>query len=268
MEVQGYVYAAKLAMSDLARRLGDEGMGSRLAGEAAALAERVERGFWWDAGGTYALALDGRKRPCHVVASNAGHLLWSGLPRPDRAARVAGRLMSPECFSGWGVRTLADHETRYNPMSYHNGSVWPHDNALIGAGFKRYQQEGHLEALATALFEASLHFEGFRLPELFCGFHRVPGFGPTRYPVSCSPQAWAAAAPLELLRSLLGLEIDAPRGELRLDAPTLPAWLEWVEVRGLAVGAGRVDLRFRRGRTGASLEVLDKQGPLEVLIRR
>lgn len=268
VEVQGYVYAAKRAMSDVGARLGDEALAARLAAEAVALAERVERVFWWEAAGTYALALDGGKRPCYVVASNAGHLLWTGLPRPDRAARVAARLMAPECFGGWGIRTLADHEARYNPMSYHNGSVWPHDNALVGAGFKRYRQGAHLESLATALFEASLHFEGFRLPELFCGFHRVRGVGPTRYPVSCSPQAWAAAAPLELLRALLGLEADALSGVLSFSDPALPSWLEWVEVKGLRIGPASVDLRLRGGRTGAALEVLDKQGPLEILIRR
>ncbi len=268
VEIQGYVYAARRAMAALAERLGDPPLAARLAAEAAALAERVERTFWWEAAGTYVLALDGRKHPCRVVASNAGHLLWAGLPRPDRAARVAARLMSSECFSGWGIRTLADREARYNPMSYHNGSVWPHDNALIGAGFKRYRQTDHLETLATALFEASLHFEGYRLPELFCGFHRVRGYAPTRYPVSCAPQAWAAAAPFELLRALLGLEADALNGVLSLESPGLPPWLEWVELRGLQIGQARVDLRFRRGRTGASLEVLDKQGPLEILIRR
>jgi glycogen debranching enzyme len=268
VEVQGYVFAAKRDMADLAVRLGDGARAQRLGNDAAAMAERVERAFWWDAAGTYALALDGAKRQCQVVASNAGHLLWSGLPQPSRAARVGAKLLSTECFSGWGIRTLADHEPRYNPMSYHNGSVWPHDNAIIGAGLKRYGQVDRLEALATALFEASLHFEGFRLPELLCGFHRILGFGPTRYPVSCSPQAWAAAAPLELIRSLLGLEIDALGRVLVLDSPSLPPWLDWVEVLGLVVGPARVDLRFRRARTGASLEVLDKTGPLEVLIKR
>ncbi|HWP34077.1 MAG TPA: glycogen debranching N-terminal domain-containing protein [Thermodesulfobacteriota bacterium] len=268
VEVQGYVYAAKRAMADVALQLGEGRLAAELTQAAEALAERVERAFWWETAGTYVLALDGRKRPCQVVASNAGHLLWTGLPRPERAARVAARLMAPDCFSGWGIRTLADREVRYNPMAYHNGSVWPHDNALIGAGFKRYGQGGYLETLATALFEASMHFEGFRLPELFCGFHRVRGFGPTRYPVSCSPQAWAAAAPLELLRALLGLEVDAVAGVLSFTEPGLPPWLEWVEVRGLPVGPARADLRVRRGRAGASIEVLDKQGPLEILIRR
>ncbi len=268
VEVQGYVYAARRAMADLAARLGEASLAARLTADANRLAERVERAFWWEAEGTYALALDGAKRPCHVVASNAGHLLYCGLPRPERAARVATRLLATESFSGWGIRTLADREARYNPMSYHNGSVWPHDNALIGAGLKRYGQTGHLETLATALFEASLFFEERRLPELFCGFHRVPDFGPTRYPVSCSPQAWAAAAPLELLRALLGLDIDALGRSLGLDAPSLPPWLDWVEVTGLAVGSARVDLRFRRERTGASLELLDKRGDLELHVKR
>ncbi len=268
VEVQGYVHAAKREMAEVAARLGEAELGARLASEAAEMADRVERAFWWEAEGTYALALDGAKRPCHVVASNPGHLLYCGLPQADRAARVASQLLSPESFSGWGIRTLADREARYNPMSYHNGSVWPHDNALAGAGLKRYGQSGHLETLATALFEASLFFDGFRLPELFCGFHRVPGFGPTRYPVSCSPQAWAAAAPLELLRALLGLDIDALYHSVVLESPSLPPWLDWVEVTGLHVGAARVDLRFRQGRTGASVEVLDKSGEVGLLVRR
>jgi glycogen debranching enzyme len=267
-EVQAYVYMAKVRMADVYEALGDHERAMRLRKEAAVLRDRLDEAFWLEDEQYFAYALDGNKAPVRTVVSNPGHLLYCDAVDWERAEKVARRLFQPDMFSGWGIRTMSKTAKAYNPMSYHNGSVWPHDNAMIGAGLKRYRQAGHLETLATALFEASLFFEGFRLPELFCGFHRVAGFGPTRYPVSCSPQAWAAAAPLELLRSLLGVEIDAPGHSLALDAPSLPPWPEWVELIGMRVGSARVDLRFRRGRTGASLEVLDKSGELELLVRR
>jgi glycogen debranching enzyme len=269
VEVQGYVVAAKRAAAHLAGRLGEPARAATLAREADTLAARIDAAFWWEAKGTYALALDGAKRPCRVVASNAGHLLFAGVPPPDRAARVAGRLMDEASFGGWGVRTLASGEPRFAPGAYHNGSVWPHDNALIGAGFARYGERGHLVRLAAALFEAGLGMEAFRFPELLSGARREPGRPPERLGVSCSPQAWAAAAPLDLLRALLDLDLDAEAGRVTIGAPALPPWLDQVVVRRLAVGPASVGFRvWREGRGDGDgqvrAEVLAVDGDLDV----
>jgi glycogen debranching enzyme len=171
-------------------------------------------------------------------------------------------------FSGWGMRTLSSRERRYNPMSYHNGSVWPHDNALAAQGFRRYRGAEHAVTLATALFEASAHFEHRRMPELFCGFPRHAAQGPISYPVACAPQAWAAGSVLGMLTALLGLEADARRSRLTLDSPVLPPWLRWIEIHGLRVGGGRLDLAIVRGRDGASVELISRRGAVELLVRR
>lgn len=245
-EVQAYVYQAKQAAGDLAELLGHVARAQELRREADALRERFERAFWCEDLDSYALALDGAGRSCRVRASNAGHCLWAGIADPERAARTARLLLSPACFSGWGVRTIATSEIRYNPMSYHNGSVWPHDNALIAAGMARYgHHEGALRILA-GLFDASLFLDLHRLPELWCGFPRRPGESPTLYPTACAPQAWAAGAGFLLLQSSLGLEIDAPRRRVTFTRPVLPPFLRRVELRNLAIGAARVDVALDR----------------------
>jgi glycogen debranching enzyme len=264
-EVQAYVYAAKLAAARLARMLGDGARAGQLVAQAEQLRDRFERTFWCEDLGTYALALDGAKRPCRVRTSNAGHCLFGGIADPARARRVAETLLDPESFSGWGIRTVASSEARYNPMSYHNGSVWPHDNALIGAGFARYGFTDLLLPPMTGLFEASRFVDLHRLPELVCGFHRRPGEGPTLYPVACAPQAWSTGTVFLLLQSCLGLEIDAPHGRVVFRHPMLPEWLGQVCVTGLTVAGGAVDLVVERYAHDVSINVTRREGSIEVV---
>jgi len=265
-EVQGYVFAAKRVAARCALRMGRTGKAAQLATDAQTLAERFEQAFWCEELGTYALALDGAKQPCKVRSSNAGQLLFSGMVREDRARRVAADLMRPHFFSGWGIRTVALGEARYNPMSYHNGSIWPHDNALIALGLSRYGLKHTLEHLFKGLFDAATYMDLRRLPELFCGFRREQRRGPTLYPVACAPQAWASATPFTLLEAALGLEFDAERGEIRLRNPRLPAFLNEVILRELRLKDASVDLRIRRHGDDVSLEVLHKRGQIQVSI--
>jgi glycogen debranching enzyme len=265
-EVQGYVFAGKRLAARCAQRLGRREIAHRLEMEAHQLAQRFEEAFWCDELGTYALALDGDKRPCRVRTSNAGQLLFSGMIRQDRARLVAADLMRPQFLTGWGIRTVARGEARYNPMSYHDGSIWPHDNALIALGLARYGLKHSVAHLFGALFDAATYMDLRRLPELFCGFRREKGRGPTLYPVACAPQAWASATPFTLLEAALGLEFDAGHGEIRLRNPRLPAFLNEVVLRDLRLGASGVDLRVRRHGEDVSLEVLRTRGEISVSI--
>lgn len=266
VEVQGYAYAARQAAARLARLRGEMELAARWEQAAAALRERLNRDFWWPERHTFALALDGQRRMCAVAASSPGHLLWCQAVEPAPAQQVADFLLSEEMFSGWGIRTIGSREARYNPMSYHNGSVWPHDNALIAAGFKNYELQQSLHQLVTALFDASLFFEIAVLPELFCGFPRQPTRKPVAFPVACQPQAWAAACVFLLVQSLLGLTPDAPHQQLLLKNPTLPLWLDWIELRKLRCGNLQVDLRVRRVEAGCAIEVLQKEGQGEIVV--
>ncbi|MDB5518017.1 MAG: amylo-alpha,6-glucosidase, partial [Tardiphaga sp.] len=265
-EVQGYVFAAKQLAARCAQRLGLAGRAQRLQAEATRLAERFEEAFWCEELGTYALALDGEKRPCRVRTSNAGQLLFTGIARKDRARMVAADLMRPHFFTGWGIRTVARGEARYNPMSYHDGSIWPHDNALIALGLARYGLKHSVEHVFKGLFDAASYMDLRRLPELFCGFQRERRRGPTLYPVACAPQAWASATPFTLLEAALGIEFDAARGEIRLRNPRLPAFLNEVILRDLQLGESSVDLRLRRHGEEVSLEVLRTRGRIQVSI--
>ncbi|WP_342723325.1 amylo-alpha-1,6-glucosidase [Bradyrhizobium sp. B097] len=265
-EVQGYVFAGKQLAAQAARRLGFADKALRLDAEAERLRERFEAAFWCEELGTYALALDGAKQPCKVRTSNAGQTLFSGMVREDRARRVAADLMSQRFFSGWGIRTVAAGEARYNPMSYHDGSIWPHDNALIALGFARYGLKHSVAHLFKGLFDAASYMELRRLPELFCGFRRERRRGPVLYPVACAPQAWASATPFTLLEAALGLEFDTARGEIRLRDPRLPDFLNDVVLRDLRLGASSVDLRLRRHGDEVSLEVLRTRGQIQVSI--
>jgi len=220
-EVQGYVFAAKQMAARWAHRLGHTQTAGRLEAEANQLAERFESAFWCPELETYALALDGAKEPCRVHTSNAGQLLFTGILQPDRAAKVANDLVQPHFFSGWGIRTVTRGAARYNPMSYHNGSIWPHDNALIALGLARYGLKRPVERIFKGLFDAASYMDLRRLPELFCGFQRQHGHGPTLYPVACCPQAWASATPFTLLEASLGLEFDQRNNEIRLRNPIL-----------------------------------------------
>jgi glycogen debranching enzyme len=265
-EVQGYVFAGKQLAARCAARMGLPDRARQLEKEAKLLAERFEAAFWCEDLGTYALALDGAKQPCKVRTSNAGQLLFTGMVSTDRARMVAADLMRPHFFTGWGIRTVARGEARYNPMSYHDGSIWPHDNALIALGLARYSLKHSVEHVFKALFDAATYMDLRRLPELFCGFRREKGRGPTLYPVACAPQAWASATPFTLLEAALGIEFDAQRGEIRLRNPRLPAFLNEVILRELKLGPSSVDLRVRRHGDDVALEVLRTRGQIQVSI--
>ncbi|MGM5029811.1 amylo-alpha-1,6-glucosidase [Tardiphaga sp. 215_C5_N2_1] len=265
-EVQGYVFAAKHLASRLALRTGLPDRARQLEAEAEQLAARFEEAFWCEELGTYALALDGKKMPCAVRASNAGQLLFTGIVREDRARMVAADLMRPHFFTGWGIRTIARGEARYNPMSYHDGSIWPHDNALITLGLARYGLKHSVEAVFKGLFDTAAYMDLRRLPELFCGFQREKRRGPTLYPVACAPQAWASATPYTLLEAALGIEFDVARGEIRFRNPRLPAFLQYVILRDLRLGESSVDLCLRKHENDVSLEVLRTRGQIQVSI--
>ena len=265
-EVQGYVYAARQAAARLAERLGKSKSAAAWRQQAEHLKQNFDSVFWSDALGAYALALDGEKKPCAVLTSNAGQTLWTEIATPARAAQLAQTLLSPVCFSGWGVRTVANREKRYNPMSYHNGSVWPHDNALLALGLARYGFKDQALKITHALFDAAAAFELYRLPELYCGFERLPGQGPTRYPVACLPQAWASGAAFQLLAACLGMAFSPEKPQLRFVHPRLPDGLDWVELRNLRVGDGVVDLSVRRHPVAVGVNVLRKEGDIEVVI--
>ncbi|MGB7438796.1 MAG: amylo-alpha-1,6-glucosidase [Candidatus Acidiferrum sp.] len=267
-EMQGYVYAAKQAAAVLCERLGLHEMSSRLATEARELQSRFDQTFWNEELKTYAIALDGEKRQCEVRTSNAGHALFTKIASAARARIVSETLLDGASYSGWGIRTVAAREARYNPMSYHNGSVWPHDNALIGAGLAHYGQQHLAARLLGGMFDAGRHVDLNRLPELFCGFHRRPdGTGPTLYPVACAPQAWASGCPYLLLCACLGFEINAGERLVRFDNPHLPSFLDELRVEGLDVGDARVDLRVVRHEKGFAVDVTKKEGEVEVQVR-
>ena len=266
VEVQAYVYAAKRMASCCARRLGRGAMADKLDAEAERLATRFEATFWCPEIGTYALALDGEKQPCRVRSSNAGQVLFTGIASRERAVQVARHLLQPDFFSGWGIRTIAHGEARYNPMSYHNGSIWPHDNALIALGLARYGQKAAIATLFEGLFGAGNYMDLRRLPELFCGFRRQHGHGPTLYPVACAPQAWASATPFTLLEAALGLQFDPFNSEIRLSNPRLPPFLEQVVLRNLQLGSSSVDLRVRRHNDTVSLDTPRISGNIRVSV--
>jgi glycogen debranching enzyme len=263
-EVQGYVYAALRSAAELAAALGRAKQSDELAGRARALQQRFESAFWCDDLGTYALALDGDKKPCRVRTSNAGHCLFTGIADRDHARRAARALLSAESFSGWGVRTVAAGEARYNPMSYHNGSVWPHDNALIAQGLAHYGLKDEALRVTAGLFEASTFLDLHRLPELFCGFERRRGEGPTLYPVACSPQAWSAAAPFLLLQACLGLDVRGTERQVCFHQPALPPFLREVQIHNLRAGDIAVDLLLHRHGEDVSINVLRREGTVEV----
>jgi glycogen debranching enzyme len=265
-EVQGYVYAARRSAAELAAVLGRAEQSDGLWRQADLLRERFERAFWCDDLGTYALALDGDKRPCRVRTSNAGHCLFTGIADRERARRTAQTLLGADSFSGWGVRTVAAGEARYNPMSYHNGSVWPHDNALIAQGLAHYGLKDGVLRVMAGLFEASAFLDLHRLPELFCGFERRPGEGPTLYPVACSPQAWSAAAPFLLLQACLGLDVKGPERQACFHQPVLPHFLREVHIHNLDVGGVAVDLLLHRHGDEVSINVLRREGTVEVRV--
>jgi glycogen debranching enzyme len=264
-EVQGYAFAAYRSAARIATALGDRAHAEALAARAARLQERFDRAFWLENLDTYALALDGAKRPCEVRASNAGHCLFTGIAPRGHAERVARTLMDPSSFSGWGIRTLATGQPRYNPMSYHNGSVWPHDNSMVAAGLARYGHQPGVRALLSGMYEASQFVELHRLPELFCGFECRQGAGPTLYPVACSPQAWASGALLLLLEASLGLIVEGGRERIVFRRGSLPPWLQQMWIRNLRVGRSTLDLALEQYPNDLGVNVLRRDGPVEVV---
>jgi glycogen debranching enzyme len=264
-EVQGYVYAAKRGIAQLAAALGRREQAEELARQAAVLQERFERAFWCEELSTYVIALDGQKRPCKVRTSNAGQCLFTGIAGEDHARRTAETLMSSDSFSGWGVRTVGASEPRFNPMSYHNGSIWPHDNALIASGLARYGFKEFAAKILTGLFDASIFLDLHRLPELFCGFVRHTGKSPTQYPVACAPQSWAAASVFLLLQACLGLSIRALEERVCFLHPLLPESLQEVQIKNLRVGQASVDLFLERYHSVVGINVTRRDGPAEIL---
>jgi glycogen debranching enzyme len=266
VEVQGYVFAAKRLAAACARKLGDARRAAELDAQAQELRKRFNRAFWCEDLGTYAPALDGDKEPCRVHTSNAGHALATGIASPDRARRIAKHLLRSSFNSGWGIRTVAQGEARYNPMSYHNGSIWPHDNALIARGLAHYGLKDGIETIFEGLIQAASYMDHRRIPELYCGFRRRPGRGPTLYPVACSPQAWAAAAPFSLVQSMLGLEFDHPARQIRLINPCVPEFAGTVILRNLSLAGASADLAIRQDGKTTSLQVLRTRGDLQVTL--
>jgi glycogen debranching enzyme len=263
-EVQAYVYDARVRAAAMADALGQVSLGGELRASAERLREAFEERFWCEEESTYALALDRQKQRCRVRTSNAGHALFGGIASPERARRVGEQLVGPKMFSGWGIRTVASVEPRYNPMSYHNGSVWPHDTGLIAAGFSRYGFDDLVEPAFSGLFEASVTMDGYRLPELFCGFHRRSGQPPTRYPVACSPQAWSSGVVFGLIQASLRLSIEAGARRLCIDRPWLPPFFSSLCLRNLALPFGDVDLLFVREPPNVDVTVLRKSGDFEI----
>jgi len=266
-EVQGYTYDAWLRMADAFHYFGQLEAASRLRHKAADLRQRFEQLFWCEETGFYAYALDGDKNQVRTIASNPGHLLWSGIVSRERAGRVVQRLLEPDMWSGWGIRTLSSDNPAYNPFSYQNGSVWPHDNGIIAMGFKRYDFSKEAAMIARDISEAASYFVFYRLPELYAGTRREPGAFPVQYLGANVPQAWAAGSVFHLLRAILGLNANAHKKTLYVD-PVLPRWLPDITLHNLRVGASTVTLRFWTEKDETRYEVLSGEGELHIEQRR
>ena len=264
VEMQAYVVAAWRAAAEIAAVLEDTETSSRLLQAADTLREAINRRFWCEELGTYVLALDGDKHRCEISSSNAGHVLFCGVADEAKAMRVRDNLLDPRMFSGWGIRTVATDASLYNPMSYHNGSIWPHDCSIAASGLSRYGMNDAAGRIFTGLFEAACRFPDFRLPELFCGFPRHAGEAPVSYPSACTPQAWASGAVFLMLQASLGIEIEAKTGTILVANPCLPDWLDHVTVNELPVGNGRATLHFRRGKDGVEVGMSAIDGPLRL----
>ena len=265
-EVQGYAYQAKVAGARLAAMVGNSQLAERLTGQAAELKKKFNEVFWCEDLESYALALDGNKSLCRVRSSNVGHLLFSGIATKEYAERAARTLMSGDSFSGWGIRTIPHGESRYNPMSYHNGSIWPHDNSMIAMGFANYFLKDETIRIFNGLFNAAVMFDLHRLPELFCGFPKMPGQAPTAYPVACSPQAWASGTVFSLLQACLGLTFSSEKPQVQFHHPQLPEYIDFVRISNMQVGNGLLDLSLRRHTHDVGINVIRKQGNVEIAV--
>lgn len=269
-EVQGYVYMAKTLMARLADFVDDKPLRQRLKLEAQEFRKRFNEDFWIPEMEFCALALNDEGKPFRVIASNPGHCLETGLLYDNHADQMMNRLMSADMFNGWGIRTLSSNTAAYNPMSYHNGTIWPHDNAMIARGFAVRKRPDLVERIFTGLFEAARYMHYRRLPELFCGFRKEngkEGDPPVRYAVSCIPQAWAAASMYSIIQSLLNMRPDAPRKTLSIHSPNLPNYMSMLQVNNLRVGDASVDLEFRRTNQAVTVDVRNRQGDLDIIIQ-
>ena len=265
-EVQACAYTAWRAGAMLAAALGRTDQSATFRSHAELLQARFESAFWCDELSTYVLALDGDKRPCQVRTSNAGQCLFSGVVLPERARRVAQTLLAPESFSGWGIRTLASTEARYNPMGYHNGCIWPHDNALIAQGFSQYGMAEEAARVFGGMFDAAMYFDLHRVPELFCGFPREQGEGPILYPVACAPQAWSAASVFLLFQACLGLSVSGIDSKISFVRPLLPSFLNEARILNLQVAGANLDLALVRHERDVSVNVLRREGDVEIVV--
>lgn len=267
-EVQGYVFDAYTQGACLATEFGEHVLAAELSDAASKLAERFNQSYWDEELKTFVIALDRDKKPCRTRTSNAGHCLFSGIAAPELAAQLVPDLFAVDMYSGWGIRTLSSDAQRYNPMSYHNGSIWPHDNSLIALGLNRYGFKDEVLSVLQSMFDASLSFTNQRLPELYCGFPRHSGEGPTHYPVACSPQAWAVATVFACIQAAIGLEIDAKARTLNFLRPALPPYIDCVCVKGLQVGGARCDLFLNRYEDDVAVSIRGKPDGWSVIIRK
>lgn len=266
-EVQGYVYEAKVRAAEIAEVLGHKETAARLMDEARQLKENFNRMFWSEDKETYVIALDGNKKQCNVLSSNAGHCLYSGIATSERAKLVAKKLLGETMFSGWGIRTISTDEARYNPMSYHNGSVWPHDNAMIAYGLSRYGLMNEVVEVLSATFDTASYAEGHRLPELFCGFEREKGQGPTAYPVACSPQAWAVGAPFLMLQAALGMKINAAENKISFCHAVMPPFLKEITITNLRLNNQMIVLQLRKNKEGLDAVLLSPHPEVQIEIQ-
>ena len=267
-EVQGYIYAAKTGIAQVAEDFGMQKRAETLRTQAAEFKSKFNTSFWSEEISMFALALDGEKKPCQVRSSNAGQCLFTGIASPMQTRSITDLLLAPEMYSGWGIRTISSREKRYNPMSYHNGSVWPHDNALIAFGAIRESDKRLALVILSRLLDLSSFVQLHRLPELICGFNRRAGKGPTNYPVACSPQAWAAGSVLLILQACLGIHISARDGKISLYHPALPDSIRRVQIRNLKVGGASLDLDFERHAHTVGVDIPHRVGEIEVLTLR
>src|SRR5690554_176957 len=264
-EVQSYVYDAKNKAAYLAELLGEKNLADKLLKEASALKEKFNKDFWDEELKTYVIALDGDKSPCRVKSSNAGLCLLSGIVKHEYATKLANTLLSSEMYSDWGIRTLASDEVRYNPMSYHNGSCWPHDTALIAYGLSLYGFKDKAAKIMKGLFDATLFIDLQRLPELFCGFGRRKNEGPTAYPVACAPQAWSVAAVYMLIQACLQIDINAVEKKVYFIKPILPDFIDSLEIKNLPLGESKAHLSLARYKNNVGIKVIKKANDWEVV---
>lgn len=267
-EVQGYAYAAYRAAATLAEVLEHSTEAAGFVEQAESLRMRFDEAFWCEEISSYAIALDGKKKRCCVVTSNAGQCLFTGIALPERAARVAKTLLSEESYSGWGIRTVSSAESRFNPMAYHNGSVWPHDNALIAYGMAKYGLAKQVNRVFKGVFEAAMYFDLHRMPELFCGFAQEIGEGPVLYPVACAPQAWSAASVFMLFQACLGIQVDGIKGQVVLSRPTLPDFLSELRIMNLRVGGASIDFDVTRQGEDVSVAVRGNKNNIAVVLMK